>query len=286
MNINWYPGHMKKTEALLKEQLKLVDIVLELVDARIPRSSSNPKLKVLLQQKERIVVLNKADLADESVTNDWSDYFRKQGVAVIKSNAVASGITRVVNEALKTAYQEKTAHLISRGRRPRPARVMVVGIPNVGKSTLINQLAGKGSARTGDKPGVTRGKQWIKVHAQIELLDMPGILWPKFDDPMTGVRLAQTGAIRDEIVDQQELAHDLIKTLLGMYPHFLEERYGGDTGASPIDYMEWIAKARGCILRGGETDYLRTAVMILDEFRSGKIGRISLERPNDEVTTK
>jgi ribosome biogenesis GTPase A len=242
MNINWYPGHMKKTEELLKEQLQLIDVVLELLDARIPRSSSNPKLSSILQHKKRIIVLNKSDLADDGVTEDWERYFEGLGLLVIKTNSVAGGSRRHILEAVKTAFAEKTAHLTSRGRKPRPARVMVVGIPNVGKSTIINQLVGKGSAKTGDKPGVTRGKQWIRVHAQIELLDTPGILWPKFEDPLTGIHLAQTGAIRDEIIDQQELAHDLIRELLQKYPHDLQARYGGDVTASPLAYMEWIAQ--------------------------------------------
>jgi ribosome biogenesis GTPase A len=283
MNINWYPGHMKKTEALLKEQIQLIDIVLELVDARIPRSSSNPKLELLLRQKKRIIVMNKSDLADEIVTNEWCEYFKNKGLDVIKTNAVAAGINRLVQEAVKSAYHEKAAQLLARGRKPRPARVMVAGIPNVGKSTLINQLAGKGSAKTGDKPGVTRGKQWIKVHNQIELLDTPGILWPKFEDPVTGIHLAQTGAIRDEIVDQEELALDLLKTLLKLYPELLRARYGGSAALSAPEYLEWISSVRGSILRGGEPDLKRTAVMLLDEFRSGKIGKISLEKPTDEV---
>lgn len=284
MSINWYPGHMKKTESLLKEQLQLIDVVLELLDARVPRSSSNPKIHTLLQHKKRIIVLNKADLADESVTDAWVRYFTEQGMQVIKTNSIMSGAGRQILEAVKIAFSEKTAQLKNRGRKPRPARVMVVGIPNVGKSTLINQLVGKGSAKTGDKPGVTRGKQWIRVHSQVELLDTPGILWPKFEDPLTGIHLAQTGAIRDDIIDQQELAHDLIQELLQFYPEFLSQRYGGDVTAGPLAYMDWIAKVRGCIMRGGEPDYLRVAAMILDEFRGGTIGRISLERPDDEVS--
>lgn len=279
MIINWYPGHMKKTEALLKEQLKLIDVVLELVDARIPKSSRNPKFLDLFKDKKRVIVLNKSDLADEKVTMEWKSHFENQGMQVIITNAITGGSARYIQEAVTHAFQEKSQQLINRGRKSRPARVMVVGIPNVGKSTVINQLAGKGSAKTGDKPGVTRGKQWIRVHSQIELLDTPGILWPKFEDEITGIHLAQTGAIRDEIIDQEELAYELVKELLALYPEKLHKRYGGDVMIDPLDYMKWIAKSRGCILKGGEVDLLRVATILLDEFRGGKIGRISLESP-------
>jgi len=284
MSINWYPGHMKKTEGLLKEQLQLVDLVLELLDARIPRSSSNPKLATLLQHKKRIVVLNKTDLADEQATKQWQDYYLNQNLAVIQVNATKSGINRLVQDAVASVFEEKAAQLKARGRKPRPARVMVVGIPNVGKSTLINQLAGKGSAKTGDKPGVTRGKQWIRVHDKIELLDTPGILWPKFEDPLTGIRLAQTGAIRDEIVDQQELAWNLIQTLQIKYPLLLQARYGGDATQALADYIDAIGRSRGCLLKAGEIDYQRIARILLEEFRSGTLGRITLEKPYDEVS--
>ena len=270
---------MKKTEALLKEQLKLIDVVLELLDARIPRSSSNPKFLGIFKDKKRIIVLNKSDLADEKITLDWKCYFESLGMQVIVTNGITGGIARHIQEAVTQAYSEKSQHLIKRGRKPRPARVMVVGIPNVGKSTIINQLAGKGSAKTGDKPGVTRGKQWIRVHSQIELLDTPGILWPKFEDEITGLHLAQTGAIRDEIIDQEELAFELVKELLHLYPEQMGNRYGGDVNLDPLSYMNWIAKARGCILKGGEADLLRVSTILLDEFRGGKIGRISLESP-------
>ncbi|SMP47119.1 ribosome biogenesis GTPase YlqF [Anoxynatronum buryatiense] len=284
MSINWYPGHMKKTESLLKEQLQLVDLVLELLDARIPYSSSNPKLANLLQHKKRIVVLNKVDLADEYMNKQWQAYFQQQGLEVIQVNATRSGINRLVQESVDKVFKEKAAQLKARGRNSRPARVMVVGIPNVGKSTLINQLAGKGSAKTGDKPGVTRGKQWIRVHDRIELLDTPGILWPKFEDAATGIRLAQTGAIRDEIVDQQELAWNLLQTLQIHYPLLLEARYGGDVTQPLTDYIDSIGQARGCLLKAGEIDYQRIARILLEEFRSGKLGRITLEKPSDEVT--
>lgn len=279
MAINWYPGHMKKTESLLREQLQLIDVVLELLDARIPRSSSNPKLADILQHKKRIIVLNKVDLADEKITGEWEQYYEKQELQVVKSNAVSGGMARRVFDAVNIAYQEKRQRLVARGRKPRPARVMVVGVPNVGKSTIINQLAGKGSAKTGDKPGITRGKQWIKLHAQIELLDTPGILWPKFDDEITGIHLAQTGAIRDEIIDQEELAYNLVKELIALYPTLLTERYGGNPDQGPLEYMNWIAISRGCLIKGGAPDLLRVSIILLDEFRGGKIGRISLERP-------
>jgi len=270
---------MKKTEALLKEQLKLIDVVLELVDARIPKSSRNPKFLGLFKDKKRVIVINKSDLADEKVTMEWKSHFENQGMQVIVTNAITGGTARYIQEAVTRAYQKKSQQLINRGRKSRPARVMVVGIPNVGKSTIINQLAGKGSAKTGDKPGVTRGKQWIRVHSQIELLDTPGILWPKFEDEITGIHLAQTGAIRDEIIDQEELAYELLKELLVLYPELLHKRYGGDVMLDPLDYMKWIAKSRGCILKGGKVDLLRVATILLDEFRGGKIGRISLESP-------
>ena len=281
MSINWYPGHMKKTQKLLYENLSLVDVVLEILDARIPLSSRNPQIIDTMKNKKSLIVLNKEDLADRAITEQWKVYYRQSQQKVISIGGFDGKTKPALLQGIMELYEEKKKHMVERGRKPRPARVMVVGIPNVGKSTIINQIAGKSSARTGNKPGVTRGKQWIRVQDNIELLDTPGILWPKFDDERTGYHLAQTGAIRDEIVDRQELALDLLGTLLAWYPHLLIKRFEGDINLSPYEYLAWIAKRRGCLLKHNAPDWERVANLVLDEFRSGSIGRITLERPGE-----
>lgn len=280
MRINWYPGHMKKTKELLQDQLGLVDIVVEILDARIPSSSQNPQILKIISNKKSLILLNKSDLADEAVTVEWLNSFRKQNKTAIAVNSIDNKTASKVMLQLQHLYQEKAEQFRKRGRNPRPVRVMIVGVPNVGKSTLINLLAGKKRAQTGDKPGITKGKQWIKIHSTIELLDTPGILWPKFEDELVGIRLAQTGAIKDEILDIEELGLKLLEDILLLYPQFIRNRYGDLVNKEPIDVMREIALNRGCILRGSEIDVLRVANILLDEFRSGKLGRMTLEKPS------
>ena len=280
MNINWYSGHMKKTKELLKEQLKLVDIVYELLDARIPLSSKNPDLDRIIRDKPRIIILNKIDLADPRITSMWIEYFKKQQITTVPVNTMTgNGIGQMIKESEKAAKAKMDA-LIKKGRKPRPVRIMVVGIPNVGKSSLINRLADKKSTRVGDKPGVTKGKQWIRLKGNMELLDTPGILWPKIEDPVVALNLAFTGAIKDEIMDTETLAYKLLEILWANHREKVVRRYKieGEYDAI-IDLMDRIAKNRGCILKGNEIDYFRISNIILDEFRSATIGRISLECP-------
>lgn len=280
MNINWYPGHMKKTKELLKEQLRLVDVVYELLDARIPLSSKNPDLDGIIENKPKVIILNKIDLADPQVTSRWVEYFKTENKTVVPVNTITgNGIRQVIDESEK-ATKEKMDALIKRGRRPRPVRVMIVGVPNVGKSSLINKLAGRKSTQTGDRPGVTKGKQWIRLKGNMELLDTPGILWPKIEDSTVALNLAFTGAIKDEIMDTETLAYKLLEILWKDYRDMVIERYKvEDNYDTIIELMDCIAINRGCILKRNEIDYSRIASIILDEFRSAIIGRISLEEP-------
>lgn len=280
MNINWYPGHMKKTKELLRDQLKLIDVVYELLDARVPISSKNPDIDIIIGSKPKVIILNKVDLADPQTTSRWVDYFGKKGTIVIPVNTITGeGIRQVIAES-ENVIKEKMDALIQKGRRPRPARIMITGIPNVGKSSLINKLAGRKSTQTGDRPGVTKGKQWIRLKGNMELLDTPGILWPRFEDQQVALHLAFTGAIKDEVMDKETLAYKLLELLWTEYKEMVIERYKtNDEYEETIDLMNHIARNRGCILRGDEIDYSRISTLILDEFRSATIGRISLERP-------
>lgn len=284
MHIQWYPGHMRKTKRLLQENLKLVDIVFELLDSRIPISSTNPEIDEIVGNKPRVVILNKSDLSNGDANSKWINYFKKKGITAIPVNAVGNkGIKKIIDEA-NIAMSEKLERLRQRGIKNRPIRAMIVGIPNVGKSTLINALAGKKSARTGNRPGVTKGNQWIKLKGNLELLDTPGILWPKFEDQNVGRKLAFTGAIKDEIMDIETLSLRLLERLLVIAPSLLEERYKIEIGdLLPLEVMEEIGRKRGCIIKRGEIDYTRTAHIILDEFRRGIIGRITLELPEDLI---
>lgn len=280
MHINWFPGHMKKTKDLIKENLKLVDVVVELLDARIPISSKNPEIDGLIGNKTKVVVLNKFDLSDQRVLDQWIEYYHSKGISAIPVNSLTGeGINRLIHE-LKLSFQDKLDKMLSKGMKPRAVRVMIVGIPNVGKSSLINKLAGKKSAKTGNKPGVTKGKQWIKIKKDLELFDTPGILWPKIDDIETGIKLAFTGAIKDEILDIDEIAFKLVEFLNENYKDDLVDRYKlknePETG---LEIMEEIARNRGCIISGNMVDYTKVSRLILDEFRKGIIGRITLERP-------
>ncbi|MBE6027663.1 MAG: ribosome biogenesis GTPase YlqF [Clostridiales bacterium] len=275
-NINWYPGHMKKTRELIQENLKAVDLVIEIVDSRIPVSSRNPIIDEIVSDKSRIIVLGKADLADEEETARWADALSKsEGVRRVMALNLQSGEN--IKKLLKAleAEQKKRDEVKS---VKRPLRIMIVGVPNVGKSSLINRLTGKRSAQTGDKPGVTKGKQWLTLSNGMQLLDTPGILWPKFEDPQVGLDLAFCGSIKDDIIGVQDLGYELIKVLGSEYPDMLKERYRLDEiSEDALENMDNIARKRGFILLGNRIDYERTARAVLDEFRGGKIGRITLE---------
>lgn len=279
MNVQWYPGHMTKAKRMMQEDMKLIDLVIELVDARVPLSSRNPDIDVLGRGKARLILLNKADLADERANEAWMAYFKEKGFFAVKVNAKSGAGVKAINGVIQEACREKIERDRKRGIKNRPVRAMVVGIPNVGKSTFINTYAGKACAKTGNKPGVTKGKQWIRLNKNVELLDTPGILWPKFEDPKAGLDLAFCGSIKDEILDTATLAMELIGVLQETYPDLLCERYKlEEVCEMPLDTMEEIARKRGFILPGKRIDYDRCARTVLDEFRGGKIGRITLER--------
>lgn len=282
MNINWFPGHMKKTRELLKDNLKLVDLVVEILDSRIPLSSRNPEIDSIIQDKPRVVLLNKCDLANPQILRKWEKYYKDQGIETVAINAVKGVNFDKIIEKAKEVTKDKMDKLISKGRKERPIRMMIVGIPNVGKSSLINKLAGKKSAQVGDRPGVTKAKQWVKLKGNLELLDTPGILWPKFEDQNVAINLALTGAIKDEILDVETLALKLIERLVKLSPESLLERYMLDELAeTPLEIMEAIGKKRGCLLRGNEYDYTRIANILLNEFRAGSLGQISIESPDE-----
>lgn len=280
-NINWYPGHMKKTRELIQENLKLVDLIIEVIDARIPISSRNPIIDDLVKNKQRIIVLNKSDLSDESVNADWAEELRKDGSIVLQMNCMSGQGTNQLFKVLTRLQDEKNKDQI----RKKPLRMMIVGVPNVGKSSLINRMTGKKSAKTGDRPGVTKGKQWLTLENGMQLLDTPGILWPKFEDPEVGLNLAFCGSIKDEILDMATLALELIKVLTADYPKLLMERYKLESlSGDGLQNMEAIALKRGFILSGKRIDYERCAKTVLDEFRGGIIGRITLEKV--QISTK
>jgi ribosome biogenesis GTPase A len=273
---------MAKTRRLISDNLKLVDVVVELVDARLPLSSRNPEIDKIVGHRPRILVLNKADIADSDANTKWLNYFNKQGiVAILMDSQTGKGIKNLDN-AIETVLKEKFEKEQKKGMQRRTVKLMVVGIPNVGKSSFINRLSGRAATKTGDRPGVTTAKQWIKVAGKYEILDTPGILWPKFEDPDVAKRIAFTGGIKDEIMDIEELAFYLVGYLRENYSEMIKERFKITEDTSCIDdfeYMELIGKKRGCIVSGGNIDTLRTANLILDEFRAAKIGKITLEQP-------
>jgi len=298
MQIQWYPGHMTKTKRMLKTQLGMVDVVIELLDARLPLSSKNPDIDELAESKQRLLVLNKADLADKSVTAQWEAYFRRLGFFTLALDSTQRASIKPLAERVREIMQPKVDRQKERGRISAPIRAMVVGIPNVGKSTFINQLAGRASAATADRPGVTRGRQWIMVRdlqsrggsrsgedaADFDLMDTPGVLWPKFEDLQVGIKLAISGAVSDLILDRITLAEHLIEILLDINPVAIVARYkiGADAGGiakMPRQILEEIGDARGFKMKGGVVDLERAAITLLDEYRGGKLGRISLERP-------
>jgi len=279
MNYQWYPGHMTKAKRMMQENIKLIDLVIELVDARIPLSSRNPDIDTLAAGKSRMVLLNKSDLADASGNAQWKKYFEEKGIHVLEINAKAGSGVKSVNGLVQEACKEKIERDRKRGIVNRPVRAMVVGIPNVGKSTFINSFAGKACTKTGNKPGVTKGKQWIKLNKGLELLDTPGILWPKFEDQEVGKHLAYIGSINDEIIIMEEMACDLIGELINLYPNVLKERYSLEELGKPIEILQAIAENRKCYSKGQELDLLKASNLFIDDFRSGKLGRITLERP-------
>lgn len=277
MNLQWYPGHMTKARRMMQEDLKLIDLVIELLDARAPLSSRNPDIDEMCRQKSRLLLLNKADLADERKNQAWSAFFQEKGFHVAKVDSRSTAQVKFIHNIVREACQEKLERDRKRGIKNRPIRAMAVGIPNVGKSTFINTFAGKACTKTGNRPGVTKGKQWIRLNKSVELLDTPGILWPKFDDPQVGTRLAMIGSVKDEIVNIDELALQLIAYLKAEYPGILQKRYDIEESGEPLQLLEAIARERKCVKKGADLDYGKAAGMILEEFRSGKLGRITLE---------
>lgn len=280
MNIQWYPGHMTKARRMMQEDMKLIDLVIELVDARIPYSSRNPDIDTLARGKSRVLLLNKADLADGKKNQLWAQYYRAEGFFVLEMNSKTRNGMKQLSELVREACREKIERDRRRGIKNRPIRAMVVGIPNVGKSTFINSFVGRSLTKTGNRPGVTKGKQWIRVSRELELLDTPGILWPKFEDEVVGQRLAYIGSINDEILQTQELAYHLILFLQQEYPRALEERYQIAAGTA-ADVLGEICRRRGCYKKGTEPDYEKAAGLLLDEFRGGQLGKMTLEIPGE-----
>ena len=281
MNIQWYPGHMTKTRRMMEEDIRLVDAVCEIVDARIPFSSRNPDIDTLCANKPRLIILNRIDMADPEMIRRWSDYFRAQGMAVLQTDCKnRKGINGFV-PAVRRLLAEKLARYAQKGQVGRPLKIMVVGIPNVGKSTFINQIAGRKGAKAENRPGVTRGKQWVTVDTGLLLLDTPGILWPRFEDPEVGIRLAYTGAVKDDVLDTEALACHLMQMLWQRYPDAIRTRYKIDCAPDEEGYalLEAAGRRRGFLISGGEIDTERMARVLLEEYRSCKLGRFTLEEP-------
>lgn len=282
MNVQWFPGHMAKTRRLIEENLKLVDIVVELLDARLPMSSRNPQIDEIVKDKPRLILLNKSDIADKEITKKWIEYFSKNNIAAISISSTQSKNLNIIFDKCREVLKDKLQKQKEKGIVNKPIKIMVVGVPNVGKSSFINKLSGKKSAITGDRPGVTRGKQWIRLKSGFELLDTPGILWPKFEDEQIGIKLAFTGAIKDEIMDIELLAVKLLEFLKETYPESLTNRYKM-TDFDDLDGYEMLimlGRKRGFVVSGGEIDTLRAANILLDEFRGARLGEISLETPD------
>jgi len=282
MDYQWYPGHMTKAKRMMQENIKLIDLVIELVDARIPLASRNPDIDELGRGKFRIVLLNKADLASAEGNKQWTAYFKEKGFHALEINSKTGAGIRAINSLVKEACAEKTARDRKRGIVNRPVRAMVVGIPNVGKSTFINSFVGKACTKTGNKPGVTKGKQWIRLSGSLELLDTPGILWPKFEDREVGMRLAFIGSMNDEIIIMEELACDLLDSLRAAAPEAVVERYHIQWRENALGTLEEIARSRGCLLKGENLDLKKAADILVDDFRSGRLGRITLETVGQE----
>lgn len=279
MEFQWYPGHMSKAKRAMQEDLKLINVIIELVDARVPLSSKNPDIDPMANGKSRIILLNKCDLADSSVTAWWKKYYEEKGFFVALVNSKNGKGVKQVNEVIQSACKEKIERDRRRGILNRPIRAMIVGIPNVGKSTFINSFAGKSCTKTGNKPGVTKGKQWIRLNKNVELLDTPGILWPKFEDQTVGLRLAFIGSIKDELSNQYELCMLLMQYLGEHYPKAIPDTYQIEPAENEVELLERVAKRRGCLKAGGEHDLDKAANYVIDDFRNGRLGCISLEQP-------
>lgn len=279
MEFQWYPGHMSKAKRAMQEDLKLINVIIELVDARVPLSSKNPDIDPMANGKSRIILLNKCDLADPSVTARWKKYYEEKGFFVALVNSKNGKGVKQVNEVIQSACKEKIERDRRRGILNRPIRAMIVGIPNVGKSTFINSFAGKSCTKTGNKPGVTKGKQWIRLNKNVELLDTPGILWSKFEDQTVGLRLAFIGSIKDELSNQYELCMLLMQYLGEHYPKAIPDTYQIEPAENEVELLERVAKRRGCLKAGGEHDLDKAANYVIDDFRNGRLGCISLEQP-------
>ncbi|BDZ82334.1 ribosome biogenesis GTPase A [Claveliimonas bilis] len=280
MHFQWYPGHMTKARRMMQENIKLIDLVIELVDARIPLSSRNPDIDELGRQKSRLILLNKADLAENKWNDAWIEYFKDKGYLAVKVNSKKGGGIKNIQSVIQEACKEKIERDRKRGILNRPVRAMVVGIPNVGKSTFINTLAGKACAKTGNKPGVTKGKQWIRLNKGVELLDTPGILWPKFEDQQVGMKLAFIGSIKDEILNTEELAAEFLKFMQQHYPGIIAGKYNIEETGDVYEVLNRIAESRHCIVRGNELDMEKAAALLMDDFRSGRLGELTLEYPD------
>jgi len=280
VNINWYPGHMKKTKESIQNNLKLVDVIFELIDARIPYSSRNPMIDMIVGDKARVIILNKSDLADSKVNIIWQDFFNKSSIPSVLIDALkGKGIDKLISLSNEVTSEKRLAYA-KKGVKNLPIRAMIIGIPNVGKSTLINTLTERRGAKTGNKPGITKSNQWIKTKGNLELLDTPGILWPKFEDQQVGLNLAFTGAIKDEILDVETLALRFIEDMIKIYPELLIDRYKVNLeDKTALEILDSIGRIRGCIVKGGEIDYTKAGNIILDDFRKGNMGRITLELP-------
>lgn len=282
-SINWYPGHMTKALRQMKEDIKLIDVVIELIDARIPYSSKNPDIDKLAENKKRVILLNKSDMADDNLTKQWKEHFEKSGYAVAIINSKTGNGIKAINDLVLKVCAEKIARDRAKGILNRPIRAMIVGIPNVGKSTFINSFAGKACAKTGNKPGVTKGKQWIRLNKNVELLDTPGVLWPKFEDQQVGLRIAWIGSINEDILNPYDLAVKLCEYLYQNYPGILNTKYGIDECESGEEMLLRIAIKRACLLKGGVPDTNRVAIFVMDDFKNGRIGKITAEKPEDRT---
>ena len=278
MDYQWYPGHMTKAKRQMQEDIKLIDLVIELVDARVPLSSRNPDIDDLGKNKARLILLNKSDLADDAQNEKWIEYFKAKGYHALKINSKNKSGIKEINNVVNEACKEKIERDRKRGIKNRPVRAMVVGIPNVGKSTFINAYAGRNCAKTGNKPGVTKGKQWIKLSKTLELLDTPGILWPKFEDQAIGLKLALIGSINDNILDVSDMAYEFVKILNNSYENAIPNRFGVEKNDDPLKMLEGIAEVRGCKLKGNVLDLEKASSILLEEVRSGKLGKITLDR--------